>query len=159
MPKKISGKKSSSGVSRKTARPTKDAKRAGKKPSAKNFSFLLKKADSLKAEAEKIAEKSSSVFQAVNTVHQQADDVHHRAKNMRRQSRRKSAPDKPETEQRAKPFLIVGVGASAGGFEAFIRILENLPADTGMAFVFVQHLDPTHESKLPELFRVRPKSR
>ena len=48
-------------------------------------------------------------------------------------------------------FPIVGIGASAGGFEAFKQLLETLPADTGMAFVLVQHLDPTHESKLTEL--------
>jgi two-component system CheB/CheR fusion protein len=44
-------------------------------------------------------------------------------------------------------FPIVGVGASAGGLEAFTRLLEQLPPDTGMAFVLVQHLDPEHESK------------
>src|SRR5207237_10441634 len=48
-------------------------------------------------------------------------------------------------------FPIVGVGASAGGLEAFTRLVEQLPADTGMAFVLVQHLDPEHESKLPQL--------
>ena len=48
-------------------------------------------------------------------------------------------------------FPIVGVGASAGGFEAFTRLLGHLPGNTGMAFVLVQHLDPAHESKLPEL--------
>jgi chemotaxis methyl-accepting protein methylase/GAF domain-containing protein/PAS domain-containing protein len=46
---------------------------------------------------------------------------------------------------------IVGVGASAGGLEAFSQLLEHLPADTGMAFVFVQHLDPQHASLLTEL--------
>jgi two-component system CheB/CheR fusion protein len=51
----------------------------------------------------------------------------------------------------AKPFFVVGIGASAGGYESFTRFLENLPLDTGMAFVLVQHLDPTHESKLTEL--------
>ncbi|MBI3006493.1 MAG: PAS domain-containing protein [Ignavibacteriales bacterium] len=51
----------------------------------------------------------------------------------------------------ARTFPIVGVGASAGGFEAFTRLLSNLPADTGMAFVLVQHLDPAHESMLTEL--------
>jgi two-component system CheB/CheR fusion protein len=50
-----------------------------------------------------------------------------------------------------RPFMIVGVGASAGGYEAFAQLLECLPLDTGMAFVLVQHLDPTHESKLTEL--------
>ena len=46
------------------------------------------------------------------------------------------------------PFLVVGVGASAGGLEAFTRLLRALPADTGMAFVLVQHLAPTHDSAL-----------
>src|SRR5690349_17569995 len=50
-----------------------------------------------------------------------------------------------------KPFPIVGIGASAGGYEAFRQLLEKLPADTGMAFVLVQHLDPLHESRLTEL--------
>jgi len=45
-------------------------------------------------------------------------------------------------------FPIVGVGASAGGLEAFTRFLRALPADTGMAFVLVQHLAPSHESAL-----------
>lgn len=48
-------------------------------------------------------------------------------------------------------FPIVGIGASAGGLEAFTRLLEHLPATTGMAYVFVQHLDPTHPSLLPGL--------
>jgi two-component system CheB/CheR fusion protein len=49
------------------------------------------------------------------------------------------------------PFPIVGIGASAGGLEAFRQLLQHLPADTGAAFVFVQHLAPTHESILPAL--------
>ncbi len=51
----------------------------------------------------------------------------------------------------ASDFPIVGMGASAGGFEAFKQLLEKLPSDTGMAFILVQHLDPTHESKLTDL--------
>ena len=49
------------------------------------------------------------------------------------------------------PFPVVGIGASAGGLEAFTALLEALPADTGMAFLLVQHLDPAHESLLPAL--------
>ena len=49
------------------------------------------------------------------------------------------------------PFAIVGIGASAGGLEAFTQLLEQLPGHTGLALVLVQHLDPTHESKLTEL--------
>ena len=48
-------------------------------------------------------------------------------------------------------FPIVGIGASAGGLEAFTSLLKHLPNDTGMAFVLVQHLDPTHASALTEI--------
>ena len=47
--------------------------------------------------------------------------------------------------------IVVGVGASAGGLEAFTELLTNLPDDTGMAFVLIQHLDPRHGSHLTEL--------
>ncbi len=47
--------------------------------------------------------------------------------------------------------IVVGVGASAGGLEAFKRFFRNMPADSGLAFVLVQHLDPTHESLTAEL--------
>ncbi|HEY1242545.1 MAG TPA: CheR family methyltransferase [Bryobacteraceae bacterium] len=46
---------------------------------------------------------------------------------------------------------VVGFGASAGGLEAFQEILQALPEDTGVAFVFIQHLDPKHISILSEL--------
>src|SRR5258705_4920978 len=48
-------------------------------------------------------------------------------------------------------FPIVGIGASAGGLEAFTKLLQKLPADTGMALVLIQHLDPKHESILTAL--------
>jgi CheB methylesterase len=47
--------------------------------------------------------------------------------------------------------LVVGIGASAGGLDAFKRFLASTPVDTGMAFVLVQHLDPHHKSLLVEL--------
>lgn len=46
---------------------------------------------------------------------------------------------------------IVGIGASAGGLEAFTRLLNHLPLDTGLCFVLVQHLDPKHDSALTQL--------
>ena len=55
-----------------------------------------------------------------------------------------SSPGSPD-------FPVVGIGASAGGLEACTRFLDVLPADNGMAFILVQHLDPTHESLMPEL--------
>ncbi|MCL4501902.1 MAG: PAS domain-containing protein, partial [Deltaproteobacteria bacterium] len=48
-------------------------------------------------------------------------------------------------------FPIAGVGASAGGLEAFTQLLENLPLDTGMGFVLVQHMAPRAHSMLPQI--------
>jgi two-component system CheB/CheR fusion protein len=50
-------------------------------------------------------------------------------------------------------FPVVGIGASAGGLEAFEQFFTGLPADTGMAFVLVQHLSPPHKSILPEIIQ------
>ncbi|NBC47306.1 MAG: PAS domain S-box protein, partial [Gammaproteobacteria bacterium] len=62
------------------------------------------------------------------------------------------AADEPDGE--LEPGIpVVGVGASAGGLRAFRQLLSSLPAETGMAFVLIQHLDPTHQSLLPELLQ------
>jgi two-component system CheB/CheR fusion protein len=55
--------------------------------------------------------------------------------------------DKPDT------LRVVGIGASAGGLEAFEQFFTNLPPDTGLAFVLIQHLDPTHKSILTDLIK------
>ncbi len=60
-----------------------------------------------------------------------------------------------EAPQDGDAFPVVAIGASAGGFEAFQELLENLPSDTGMAFVLIQHLDPTQESFLADLLNRR----
>jgi two-component system, chemotaxis family, CheB/CheR fusion protein len=49
-----------------------------------------------------------------------------------------------------QPLFVVGIGASAGGLEALVELLGAVPP-TGMAFIVVQHLDPKHESLLPEI--------
>src|SRR5262245_30624161 len=48
-------------------------------------------------------------------------------------------------------FPVVGIGASAGGLEAYQQLLANLPNNTDMAYVLVQHLDPHHQSRLADL--------
>src|SRR5215469_2481582 len=80
-----------------------------------------------------------------------------RANNKRRSSNKKpgnpgksSSAAAPQTET-AKSFPIVGVGASAGGLEAFTELLKSLHPNPGMAFVLVPHLDPSHESAMTEL--------
>ena len=55
--------------------------------------------------------------------------------------------DEPGTTQ------IVGLGASAGGLEALEQFLANVPVDSGLAYVVVQHLDPTHKAMLVELLQ------
>ncbi len=50
-------------------------------------------------------------------------------------------------------FPVVGIGASAGGLDAFKKLLKAIPESSGMAYVLVQHLDPTHESMLQELLQ------
>jgi two-component system CheB/CheR fusion protein len=60
-------------------------------------------------------------------------------------------PAAEEHDERSSLPIVVGVGASAGGLEAFTELLSHLPNDTGMAFALIQHLDPKHESHLTEL--------
>src|ERR1700694_1728897 len=48
-------------------------------------------------------------------------------------------------------FPVVAIGASAGGLEAVTQLLQNLPPDTGMAFIYIQHLSPDHKSILTSL--------
>ena len=54
------------------------------------------------------------------------------------------------THPQTPVFPIVGVGASAGGLEAFTQLLQHLPPDTGLGFVLIQHLDRTHASQLSD---------
>jgi two-component system CheB/CheR fusion protein len=72
-------------------------------------------------------------------------------------SAQRNGPPQPQAEPgdpsaaTSLSFPVVGIGASAGGFEALITLLKRLPTDTGMAFIVVMHLDPRHKSKLTEL--------
>jgi len=54
---------------------------------------------------------------------------------------------------RHQPVFMVGIGASAGGLEALEQFLQHVPAECGLAFVIVQHLDPTHRGVMPELLQ------
>jgi two-component system CheB/CheR fusion protein len=60
-------------------------------------------------------------------------------------------PAGDQEQTAAAGISVVGIGASAGGLEAFRLLLRDLPADTGFAIVLIQHLDPTHESSLSEI--------
>lgn len=56
-------------------------------------------------------------------------------------------------DERKEPLYIVGMGSSAGGLEALEEFFKNIPPDTGLAFVLVPHLDPTHKGLMPELLQ------
>jgi two-component system, chemotaxis family, CheB/CheR fusion protein len=78
-----------------------------------------------------------------------------KAARVKSPARAKQPSVAPRQESRAATaengFLIVAIGASAGGIEAGTELMRGLPADTGMAFVLIQHLDPKHHSILTEL--------
>jgi two-component system CheB/CheR fusion protein len=61
------------------------------------------------------------------------------------------SPDKPHVGAHPAACPVVGLGASAGGLEAFQNYLMAASPDAGLAYVLVQHLDPNHESMLAEL--------
>ena len=73
------------------------------------------------------------------------------AQNANPHSKRGAQPLARSEQGGAGVLLIVGIGASAGGLEAFRSFFANTPEDTGMAFVLVQHLSPDHKSMLVEL--------
>ncbi len=56
-------------------------------------------------------------------------------------------------KKQEQTFSIVGIGASAGGLEAFEHFFRSMPANPGMAFVLVPHLDPGHDSILTEILQ------
>jgi len=60
-------------------------------------------------------------------------------------------PAEDQQDNQDESFPVVGIGASAGGLEAFTQLLKYLPVDTGMAFVLIQHLSPDYRSLLPEI--------
>ena len=60
-------------------------------------------------------------------------------------------PVAADRSARPDEFPVVGLGASAGGLEALGKFLDALPADSSMAFVMVQHLDPQHKSMMVDL--------
>ena len=65
---------------------------------------------------------------------------------LRSRPRRKTSARRPASSR-----LIVGIGASAGGVDAFIELLKHLPDDTGLAFVFLLHLNPAQKSQLTDI--------
>ncbi len=74
---------------------------------------------------------------------------------MKAPSIKKQSPAKKEREENS--FPVVAIGASAGGLEAMMELLKYLPPDTGMAFIYIQHLSPDHKSMLTEILSKKTK--
>ena len=64
----------------------------------------------------------------------------------------KTQTNKPLSKS-SNQFPVMGIGASAGGLDAFKKLIKSIPDDSGMAYMQVQHLVPKHESLLPELLQ------
>lgn len=82
----------------------------------------------------------------------------HRKDTVVRPSRSTASPVKASLESEpTQPFIVAGVGASAGGLEAFTTLVESLPDRVNMALVFIQHLDPSHSSILADILARKTK--
>jgi chemotaxis response regulator CheB len=69
-------------------------------------------------------------------------------------SSKKSGPeDLYNFETSGEDFLIVGIGASAGGVRALREFLQYVPRDSGSAYVMILHLSPDYDSKLAEILQ------
>jgi len=64
-----------------------------------------------------------------------------------------NSTQKPSENPKLYTFPIIGIGASAGGIEALEVFFRNMPDNSGMAFVVIQHLDPTYVGIMPELMQ------
>ncbi len=108
---------------------------------------MIKKSSN-KLNAEKnVVKKSTSAVKAGNTVAKKKTVLKKKVPAKKPAEKTKS---KKEAIIKAS-FPIVAIGASAGGLEAITELLKNLPADTGMAFIYVQHLSPDHKSLLVQI--------
>src|SRR3954464_10191264 len=73
---------------------------------------------------------------------------------MKKNSSSKSKPNKDSIRNPSKKdFLVVGIGASAGGIKALKDFFANVPKDSGNAYVVILHLSPDHDSQLAEVLQ------
>ena len=79
------------------------------------------------------------------------DEEEEEEKKKKKKKKKKGPPGVQSLQGRL--FPIVGIGASAGGLEAYEQFFSNMPPSNGVAFVLVPHLDPTHASMMTELLK------
>jgi len=69
------------------------------------------------------------------------------------QSKKSTSENESSPKSVREDFLIAGIGASAGGIQALKEFFENVPADSGVAYVVILHLSPDHDSRLAEILQ------
>ncbi len=75
-------------------------------------------------------------------------------KNTTGDIKQKESPKKQQKKQTsAEQFPVIGIGASAGGLEAFNSLFSKMPEDTGMAFILIQHIEPSHVGNMVSLIQ------
>jgi two-component system CheB/CheR fusion protein len=124
----------------------KKKKKVKKKP-AESFRKKTLKASPKK----KTAKKKASAKKAVSSPERSAVHKKTTAKKDGRKAEtmKRSFPRK----NNENPLFVVGIGVSGGGLEAMEEFLSHMPADSGIAFVLVPHLDPTHSSIMADLLK------
>jgi chemotaxis response regulator CheB len=68
-----------------------------------------------------------------------------------------SGNGEPILPRKVDGFLLVGLGASAGGIQALKEFFENVPENSGIAYVVILHLSPDHDSRLAQVLQSRDK--
>jgi len=126
---------------------------ASKKSVGGNKKFSARKSTTVQAEAAKKAQTKRSTAKGTPSAGKIVAKAHGGAG--------KSVPrnllSSGTVDQKQMGFPIVALGASAGGLEAFETFFMAMCHDSGIAFILVAHLDPTHVSLLPELLQKRTK--
>jgi len=117
----------------------------------KRIREITAKTAQARQESGQIALQSKRLEQSAHFVHRKIEATHENVHEAHQEIHAEARKERGASAKAGQPLLVVGIGASAGGFEAFSQLLENLRPDLGMAFVFVQHLDPTHKSSLSSL--------
>jgi two-component system CheB/CheR fusion protein len=117
-------------------------------------------ADGLATGAQELYQRSDQLEKKADALRHSAHQSRKKVKSLHGASADEGGPEIDEIvtqdgkrQEHEKLFPIVGIGASAGGYEAFADFLRHLPKDTGMALVMIQHLDPKHKSQLGELLQ------
>lgn len=101
--------------------------------------------------AHELDRRADELHTSIDAAHQTAQSLHGTAAQGAAGAEASAIVTDDKRQGKGKPFPIVGIGASAGGYEAFAELLRHLTGDTGMGFVLIMHLDPKHKSQVTEL--------